>query len=60
MNEYSRVGDQFEANKNKLLKMATVRIEQFSDRNIAEKVREVSLSFQKLKASILGNGSMGE
>ena len=59
MNEYSRVGDQFEANKNKLLKMATVKIEQFSDRNIAEKVREVSLSFQKLKASILGKRFYG-
>jgi len=56
MNEYSRVGDQFEANKNKLLKMATVKIEQYTDRNVAEKVKEVSSSFQRLKASILGNG----
>ena len=39
MAEYSRVGDQFEGNKNKLLKLAHTRLEQYSDRNVAEKLR---------------------
>jgi hypothetical protein len=39
MNEYSRVGDHFESNKNKLLKMATSKVEQYTDKNVADKVR---------------------
>lgn len=39
MAEYTRVGDQFESNKNKLLKIANTRIEQYTDRNVADKLR---------------------
>lgn len=53
MAEYSRVADQFESNKNKLIKMASSRVETYTDRNVAEKLRDVSLVFQKLKASVL-------
>jgi hypothetical protein len=60
MNEYSRVGDQFEGSKNKLLKMAHTRLEQFSERNTAEKVREVSFVFQKLKAYLLVSAGLSE
>ena len=39
MNEYVRVGDQFESNKNKLIKMATGKVEQYTDKNVNDKVR---------------------
>lgn len=35
MAEYARVGDQFESNKNKLLKMASSKVEQYTERNVA-------------------------
>jgi hypothetical protein len=60
MNEYARVGDQFESNKNKLLKLATSKLEQYTDKNVADKLREVSLSFQKLKAFILASSGLSE
>jgi hypothetical protein len=34
LSEYARVGDQFESNKNKLLKMAGNKVEQFNDKNV--------------------------
>ena len=55
MAEYSRVGDQFESNKNKLLKLAHTRLEQYTDKGVADKLREVSLVFQKLKSYVLIN-----
>lgn len=60
MAEYSRVGDQFEANKNKLLKMAGGRIEQYTDRNVADKLRDISLVFQKLKAYLLTSAGLNQ
>lgn len=60
MAEYSRVGDQFEANKNKLLKMAGNRVEQYTERNVADKLREISLVFQKLKAYLLTSAGLNE
>jgi hypothetical protein len=60
MAEYSRVGDQFESNKNKLLKMAGGRIEQYTDRNVNDKLRDISLIFQKLKAFLLTGVGLNE
>jgi len=53
MAEYSRVGDQFESSKNKLLKLANTRVEQYSDKSVADKLREVNIVFQKLKSYLL-------
>ena len=53
MAEYSRVGDQFESSKNKLLKLANTRVEQYTDKNVADKLREVNFVFQKLKSYLL-------
>jgi hypothetical protein len=55
MTEYSRVGDQFESNKNKLLKLSTVKAELPTDKYIGERIREVSFAYNKLKAFILGS-----
>lgn len=55
MAEYARVGDQFESNKNKLLKMATVKAELPTDKYIGERIKDVSFAYNKLKVFILGS-----
>lgn len=60
MNEYARVGDQFESNKNKLIKMATGKVEQYTDKNVNDKVRQISLAFQKLKGYLMGQSNLNE
>ena len=60
MNEYARVGDQFESNKNKLIKMATGKVEQYTDKNVNDKVRQISMAFQKLKGYLMGQSNLNE
>jgi hypothetical protein len=48
------VGDQFESNKNKLLKMATVKVDIPTDKYVGERIRDVSFAYSKLKIFILG------
>ena len=60
MNEYARVGDQFESNKNKLIKMATGKVEQYTDKNVNDKVRQISMTFQKLKGYLMGQSNLNE
>lgn len=53
MAEYSRVGDQFESNKNKLLKIATIKADIPTDKYIGERIRDLSFAYNKLKLFIL-------
>lgn len=53
MAEYARVGDQFESNKNKLLKMATLKADLPTDKYIGERIRDLSFAYNKLKLFIL-------
>lgn len=54
MAEYARVGDQFESNKNKLLKIATLKADLPTDKYIGERIRDLSFAYNKLKVFILG------
>lgn len=53
MAEYARVGDQFESNKNKLLKISTVKADIPTDKYIGERIRDLSFAYSKLKVFIL-------
>lgn len=54
MAEYNRASDQFESNKNKLLKIATTKADLPTDKYVGERMREVSFAYNKLKVFILG------
>lgn len=54
MAEYARVGDQFESNKNKLLKMTTAKAQLPSEKYVGDRVKDISFAYNKLKVIILG------
>lgn len=54
MAEYSRTGDQFESNKNKLLKLATTKSELPNEKYISDRIRDFSNAYNRLKIFILG------
>jgi len=52
------VCDDFESNKNKLLKIANNKTWQFDDKFTSERVRDINLAYQKLKLNIMGNQNL--
>jgi hypothetical protein len=54
MAEYSRVGDQFESNKNKLLKATAIKTDFLTDKYIQDRMKDFSFAYTKLKVFILG------
>lgn len=53
MAEYSRVGDQFESNKNKLLKAASIKVDFLSDKYVQDRMKDFSFAFSRFKVFVL-------
>lgn len=55
LSEYSRAADQFESNKNKLLKVGSMKFDALNEKTIIEKMKDFNLAYNKLKALILSS-----